>query len=105
MNSEKCLIIDMHEKGVDGAVGRVLGIQLKDEVIQEFKSNTYAKIILDFSKVEFITSGFAKELFGGLYNEYADSLMRMVTVRIGKENEPLKNTIIRALATVFDNRQ
>ncbi len=105
MNSEKILIIDMHEKGVDGAVGRVLGIQLKDDVIQEFKSSTYAKIILDFSKVDFITSGFAKELFGGLYNEYADSLMRIVTVRVSKENEPLKNTIIRALATVLEECQ
>lgn len=102
MNCNNNLVIDMLEEGVSGAVGRVLGMQVKDKIIYEFKANSYKKIILDFSKVDFITSGFAKELFGGLHDIFLDSFKEVVTVRISKENETLKNTIIRALATAVN---
>ena len=98
------LIINMKEEGVDGAVGRVLGIQLKDKIINKFEPTTYDKIVLDFSNVDFITSGFAKELFGGLCDSYKENFKQYVLIRINKENETLKNTIIRALSTYVDRK-
>ena len=105
MNNSRILIVDMQAEGVNGAVGRVLGIQVKDKVINAFNNNNYEKIVLDFTDIPFITSGFAKELLGGLYAAYTSSFKDIVTVRINKDNLPLKNTIIRALAAVVDNKQ
>lgn len=96
------LTIDMRNEGVDGAVGRVLGIQVKDKIIRECDSGQYEKVLLDFSKVDFVTSGFAKELFGGLYTRFQQEFNKVVMVRLNKENETLKNTIIRAIATVIE---
>jgi len=103
--NDVCLIVKMHEEGIDGAVGRVLGIQLKDKIISSFDSGKYDRIILDFSKVDFITSGFAKELLGGLYENYRESFKQLVSVRVEKENTTLKNTIIRALATAIEAKK
>lgn len=99
------LLVNMHTEGVTGAVGRVLGIKLKDKIIADFNSQEYDKIILDFSKVEFVTSGFAKELFGGLYSAFNTNFKQVVSVRVDKENEALKSTIVRALATVIGQQQ
>ena len=102
--SNDFLIIKMSESGVTGAVGRVLGIKLKDDIIQKFDQTKYSKVILDFSSVDFVTSGFAKELFGGLYEKYNTNFNQLFSVRINKENDSLKNTIIRALATVINHQ-
>lgn len=91
----------MKTEGITGAVSRVLGISLKEKIISEFDQTKYARVILDFSEVDFVTSGFAKELFGGLYEQYKNDFNRLFSVRIDKDNDSLKNTIIRALATAI----
>lgn len=102
--SNDFLIIDMKAEGVTGAVGRVLGISLKEKIITQFDQSRYSRVILDFSNVDFVTSGFAKELFGGLYEQYENNFNRLFSVRISKDNDSLKNTIIRAIATVIKQK-
>lgn len=103
--NDNSLLVDMFDEGVNGAVGRVLGMQLKDRILLKMNSGSYSKVILDFSNVDFITSGFAKELFSGLYEEFPNSFSQVVSVRIGKNNEGLKSTIIRALSTIIPPQQ
>jgi hypothetical protein len=98
------LIINMKAEGITGAVSRVLGISLKEKIISEFDQTKYSRVILDFSGVDFVTSGFAKELFGGLYEQYKNDFNHLLSVRIDKDNESLKNTIIRAIATVIKEK-
>ena len=99
MNND--LYIDMKAEGVDGAVGRVQGIAVKNKIITQFNETKPERIILDFTNVSYITSGLAKELFGGLYDEFGLSMRSIISIRVGKDNSPLKTTIIRALATVI----
>lgn len=103
--SNDFLVINMKAEGVTGAVGRVLGISLKEKIIDQFDQSSYSRVILDFSDVDFVTSGFAKELFGGLYEKYETDFNQLFSVRISKDNDSLKNTIIRALATVIKGKQ
>ena len=98
------LVINMKAEGITGAVSRVLGIGLKEKIISEFDQTKYARVILDFSEVDFVTSGFSKELFGGLYTQYKNDFNRLFSVRIDKDNDSLKNTIIRAIATVIKEK-
>jgi len=99
-----CLIVNMKEEGVNGAVGRVLGIKLKEKIISEQEANNYEKIILDFSEVDFVTSGFAKELFGGLFEAFHQTFKNLITARVSKDNETLRNTIIRAITTAVQSQ-
>ena len=71
------------------------------KIITQFNETKPEKIILDFTNVSYITSGLAKELFGGLYDEFGLSMRSIISIRVGKDNSPLKTTIIRALATVI----
>lgn len=99
--SNDTLVINIREEGVTGAVGRVLGIQLKDKIILMYDQTKYSRVILNFSQVDYVTSGFAKELFEGLYKEYRENFYNLFSVRVDKGSDALKNTIIRAMATVI----
>ena len=99
--NKNVLCIDMNSEGVNGAVGRVQGIAVKDKIIKQFHEKNPEKIILDFTNVSYVTSGLAKELFGGLFEEFGLSMKEIISIRVGKDNAPLKTTILRALATVM----
>lgn len=94
------LEIKLSERGVERA-GRVVGIQLKDAILAEFKSGSFEKIILDFTDVTFVTSGFAKELFGGLLGGLGDDFKTTVGIRVTEGDVAMKNNIIRAINTAL----
>lgn len=88
----------MYDEGITGAVGRVVGIHLKDKIIKQITEDQYDKVVLDFSRVDFVTSGFAKELFCGLYSEYKENFSSLFSIRVGENGNALKQTIIRAMS-------
>lgn len=90
------LVIKLSERGIE-RTGRVVGIQLKDAILDEFSKGSFEKIILDFTDVNFVTSGFAKELFGGLLNALGDSFKNTVGIRVSQGDIAMKNNIIRAI--------
>ena len=94
----------MYDEGITGATGRVVGIELKEKIIEILSKEKYDKVVLDFSEVDFVTSGFAKELFCGLYDVYKKEFSTLFSVKLGKENGPLRQTIIRALTTAISNK-
>ena len=99
------LTIKLSEKGVNCAVGRVVGIKIKDSIIEEYNKGNYKKIVLDFTDIDFVTSGFAKELFSGLSLKFGDSLRHFVSIRVDKGNTTMKNNLIRALsAAIISNK-
>ena len=109
MSLEVCLmsnmlIVDMRKEGVSDAAGRVQGIKVKDKIVELYRKNNPQRIVLDFTEVTYITSGLAKELFGGLHKEFGDAMKEIVAVKIGKDNETLKTTIIRALSNVLTRK-
>lgn len=102
MNSS--ILIDMNKEGVSDAAGRVQGIKVKNKVVQIYNESKPGRIILDFTNVTYITSGLAKELFGGLYQAFGVSMKDIIGIRLGKDNDTLKATILRALSTVISPR-
>ncbi len=94
------LEIKLSEYKIDRA-GRVVAIELKDKIISMFEKGGYEKLILDFSDVVYITSGFAKELFAGLYNKMGDAFKDTIKIRIDKDDEVMKTNILRAIKTAM----
>ena len=60
------LIVNMRESGVMGAVSRIVGVKIKDEIISQISGSSYQNVLLDFSGVDFVTSGFVADLLMGL---------------------------------------
>jgi len=102
MNSS--ILIDMNKEGVSDAAGRVQGIVVMNNIVQLYNEKKPSRIILDFTNVTYITSGLAKELFGGLYKAFGTSMQEIIGIRIGKDNDILKATILRALSTVITKK-
>lgn len=100
----KMLIVDMKKEGVTDAAGRVQGIKVKDKIVEMYRNSDPQRIVLDFSEVTYITSGLAKELFGGLYKEFGIAMKEIITIKIGADNETLKSTILRALSSVLTRK-
>ena len=74
------------------------------KIVQLYNEKNPGWIILDFTNVTDITSGLAKELFGGLYQAFGTSMKDVFGIRIGKDNDILKATILRALSIVITKK-
>lgn len=94
------LIVNMRESGVIGAVSRVVGVKIKDEIISRISDSSYQNVLLDFSGVDFVTSGFVADLLMGLRDYFGSQFKSKVKIQIEPENVALKGTLIRVLASV-----
>jgi hypothetical protein len=82
----------------DNKIGaRVYGIELKNEVRELLKSNPQINITFDFTGIDYISSGFAKELFGELFIQLGKEFNNKISIKIPQENQIIKEIIIRAI--------
>lgn len=92
--------VNMKESGVVGAVSRVVALKIKNNIIAEISGSDYQNVLLDFSGVDFVTSGFVADLLMGLRDYFGAQFKNKVKIQIEPENVALKGTLIRVLASV-----
>ncbi|MBI1931576.1 MAG: DUF4325 domain-containing protein [Ignavibacteriales bacterium] len=76
---------------------RVLGIRIKDDIINILQKSSSISIIIDLTDVKVLSTGFAKELFGGLLEELGDEFKEKIKFRFGNNRELLLSSIFRAM--------
>ena len=74
---------------------RVLGEQIRNEVIALLENKGVDFVVFDLRKVKSISSGFSHELFGKLWLQYKSDFGKRVRFMIGDSNEQkLVRTVI-----------
>jgi hypothetical protein len=96
LNNMNEMIIKLNEYG-DSIVARVFGVEIKNKVLLAYNEKNFNKFIFDFDGVEKISTGFAKELFGELFNSMGENFRNLVEIRIPPENKLLKEIILIGL--------
>ena len=90
-------IILMSRYGDNKIGARIIGVELREIALEILNSEPNIKIIFDFDGIDYISSGFAKELFGELFNRLGNEFNRRVSIKIPPENAVIKNIIIKVL--------
>lgn len=87
----------MNKYGDNRIGARIIGIEIRNLAINILNSDPNARITFDFSGIEYISSGFAKELFGELYVYLGKEFINKVAIKTPQENQIIKEIIIRAI--------
>lgn len=93
-------IIKLTEHGISERSSRVDGIRIKNEILL-YKKNIKPdeKIIIDFDGIEYLSTGFAKELIGTLYRDELTFFKNHISLKVNGNNK-IKNIIIIALNSI-----
>ena len=84
---------------------RVLGMQIKDEILQRLEDNKDSVIIIDLNEIDSISTGFSKELFGGLYSFLKDNFKERIKFNFDKTNNTQRGAILMGLQTAAKNKK
>lgn len=78
---------------------RVLGIEIKDQAVDLLEESTGAVLVFDFSGVESLSTGFARELFGGLHLELEEDFRQKVKLQFGDNDKEklIASTVARGV--------
>lgn len=74
---------------------RVLGKKIKDKLRSDAKSGV--NLVFDLIGVRTMSTGFAKELFGGLSADLSEGFAEQVRFKFGDNEEVLRRTVARGL--------
>lgn len=78
---------------------RVLGIEIKEHAMDLLEKNTEAVLVFDFSGVLSLSTGFARELFGGLHLELGKEFRERVKLQFGDNDRErlIASTVARGI--------
>lgn len=94
--------VKLVEYGISERSSRVEGVKIRESILlMEKELNDDDKIVIDFTGIEYISTGFAKELIGVIYKEHKDFFRKHIALKV-VENDNIKNIILRALQSVID---
>lgn len=79
---------------------RVLGINIKNDVIKYLNNSKDSKVIFNFSGIDIISTGFSKELFGGLWIYLGDDFNKRIRLKILENSEIIKSAIFLGIRSV-----
>lgn len=95
--------VKLSEHG-DRLAPRVLGREIKSEILEEVDANS--SVLFDLDGVESMSTGFAKELFGELRNDLSGDFPDRVRFEFGSSDENvLKRAIARGLKAASSKRE
>lgn len=83
----------IHRQGTS----RVEGLELKAKTLHLLRE--YDRVIFDFNGIDYVSTGFAKDLFGNLYLELKTLFPKKIVIKVGT-NKVLKDTIMLAIKSV-----
>lgn len=89
-------VIDYDEFGLRA---RVTGIKIKKDALQLLDKSQDTRIIFDFENVPYISTGFARDLFGGLFEHLEEEFNKRIAIRT-HDNYLIKNAILKGISTV-----
>ncbi len=89
----------MNKHGLEILGPRVLGIQIKQEILNYLKNDSDAIIIFDFDGISSVSTGFAKELFGELFVYLKDDFKKVIRFNIPDNQEIIKSIIAKGIAS------
>ena len=79
---------------------RVLGIKIKEEILEQIESSPGLVIVFNLEGVSSISTGFSKELFGGLWSHFKGDFKDRVKFRIPENRNILLSSITKGIRTV-----
>lgn len=88
------------EYGQTNIGARVIGIEIKDKIVDYLNQDNSNTCIIDFSGVEYISTGFSRELVGGLIKELGNDFQQKVKIKIPDDNSIIRGIIIKSLRTI-----
>lgn len=94
----KEIIYNMNKHGLEVLGPRVLGIQIKDEVLS-LMNDSNTTIIFDFNGITSVSTGFAKELFGELFLALKSDFKNRVRFSIPDNQDVIKSIIAKGIAS------
>lgn len=88
--------------GISERSSRVEGVKIREKILQMKNIlKEEDKIVIDFTGIEYISTGFAKELIATIYKEENDFFVNHIALKVGN-NENIKNIIMIALQSVAE---
>lgn len=104
MNS---ILINIKEfEKTESLKARVTGIRIKEEALKKINENPESILLFNFDGIDLISTGFAKELFGGLLKELGKGeFFKRISIKIPSDNNMIKNIILRGLSSEAINSE
>lgn len=79
---------------------RVLGIEIMQKVIDILNKDNETIVVFDFENIQVISTGFSKELFGGLLKYLGIDFRRRIKFRFSDNKELISSAILRGIKAV-----
>ena len=79
---------------------RVLGIEIKEKVLGILKKYPTTVIVFDFKEVEYISTGFSKELFGELWRILGNDFKSHIKFKFYDNKEIIISSIIKGIESI-----
>lgn len=82
-----------YSNGTESISSRVIGLQLKNQILKEIDKNSNQKYRFDFDGIVLVSTGFTKELFGGLAESLGIDTFKEL-IKIDTRNSKFLKTMI-----------
>lgn len=84
-------------------VPRLKGLELKEEALNLLEDEAIV-LIVDLSSVEIMSSGYAKELFGGIWECLGSAFPERVRFTFGSNRQIMWSTIARGISASVERK-
>ena len=83
---------------------RFWGVELRKEILITL-NDVDAVAVFDFEGIEYVSSGFAKELFGELFRELKGAFRNRTRIKIPPTDKFIRSSIVRGIASVAGSQE
>lgn len=79
------------------------GKQLFNELKNKIEANEVEKIVFDFTSVEYLSTGFSKELFGELYLLLGNRFSSLIVFKFNEDKDIIIGSISKGIEAAVKN--